>query len=138
MCDYLDGILAGGGEVVIDHAFVPVRDLYSAAESRRYVSGTAPADMLPDQIPGGLWHTKIPDEQETVLTVQLYKLIYTLVKYDVPLTLLLFPRIVTDPKYLYQKISFVLGATNYDTFFETFRRVSHPELVHAFTKHGTR
>src|SRR5688500_11696675 len=36
LCDTLDGVLADG-QVVVDHALVPVRDLHAAAESRRDV-----------------------------------------------------------------------------------------------------
>ena len=34
LCDYLDEVLQGG-ELIIDCALIPMRDLYSAAESRR-------------------------------------------------------------------------------------------------------
>jgi hypothetical protein len=37
LCDNLDEVLQGG-KVIIDHAIVPVRDLYSAAQSRRDVT----------------------------------------------------------------------------------------------------
>jgi hypothetical protein len=99
--------------------------------------------------PGRLWHTNEPEDQEVILTAQLYKLIYTLAKYDVPLTLLLFPVFVNDPEYLYRKIKFVLDDINYqndaedhgrepvgiyDIFFKAFQRISRPELVHDFTR----
>ena len=53
--------------------------------------------------------------------------------HDVPLVLLLFPRFVSDPEYLYQKIKFALGDIDYSTFFKTFQTVSRPELIHDFT-----
>src|SRR5689334_19108131 len=37
LCDYLDEVLENNDRV-IDHAIVPVRDLYAAAQSRRDVS----------------------------------------------------------------------------------------------------
>ncbi|HPD61298.1 MAG TPA: hypothetical protein PKV48_06020 [Thermodesulfobacteriota bacterium] len=134
LCDYLDEVLKGG-EVVVDHAIVPMRDLYSAAQSRRDVaSRTDPSLYAPGSVPGGLWHTNKPEDQEVILTAQLYNLMYTLAKYDVPLTLLLFPVFVNNPEYLYRKIKFVLGDIRYDIFFKAFQMVSRPELVHDFTR----
>ncbi len=111
-----------------------MRDLYSAAQSRRNVTSKADLSLSePDSVPGGLWHTKEPEKQDMVLTAQLYKLIYALAKYDIPLTLLLFPRLVYEPEYLYHKIKFALGDIGDDTFFKAFQIVSRPELVHSFT-----
>ena len=72
------------------------------------------------------------EDQEKILEGQLYKLIYALAKHDVPLKLLLFPRLVDDPDYLYNKIKFLLDGLSYDTFLETFQLISRPELVHDF------
>src|SRR5215213_2684920 len=113
LCDYLDDVLQGR-EIMIDHAFIPMRDLYSAAQSRRHVSGAASSN--PTNVPGGLWHTTKPEEQESVLTGQLYQLMYALAKHDVPVSLLLFPRLVSDPDYLYKKTKFLLGSLGYDAF----------------------
>ena len=85
-------------------------------------------------MPGGLWHTKNPEDQETILVTQLYKLFFALAKHNVPMVLLLFPRLVKDPQYLYQKIGFLLGDIKYDTFREAFLSISRPELVHDFAR----
>src|SRR5436309_11606939 len=37
LCNYLDEVLQSG-QVIIDHAIIPMRDLYSAAQSRRDVT----------------------------------------------------------------------------------------------------
>ena len=74
LCDYLEEVVRGGG-MVIDHAIVPIRDLYAAAESRREVSRKAGPVSHPDQVPGGLWLTTTPSEQEAVLSRQVYKLL---------------------------------------------------------------
>jgi uncharacterized coiled-coil protein SlyX len=132
LCDYLDEVL-GMGDIVVDYAIVPVRDLYSAAQSRRDVSNAA-LSLTSGSVPGGLWHTEEPENQEMILTAQLYKLVYTLAKYDVPLVMPLFPRLVNDPEYLYQKIRFALGDIGYDSFFKAFQIISRPELVHNFTE----
>ena len=135
LCDHLDEVLRGGG-IVIDHAIVPVRDLYAAAQSRRDVISRVDPSLYggPDKVPGGLWHTTRPEDQEKILTEQLYKLIYTLAKYDVPLVLLYFPRLVKDPEYLYRKLAFLLGDISYSTFLTAFQEVSRPELIHESQK----
>jgi hypothetical protein len=119
--------------VVIDYAIVPMRDLYAAAESRRSVSrrNTDPTRKQ-DEVPGGLWHTTVPEAQENVLTGQLYKLFLVLAEYDIPVTLLHFPRLVKDPEYLYGKIRFLLKGISFDQFLRAFRDVAVPELVHDF------
>jgi hypothetical protein len=133
LCDCLDAIV-GGGEVVIDHAIIPIRELYAAAESRRTISkkaGITEANVTP----GGLWHTAVPGDQETVLTHQLYKLLFAVAKHEIPITLLYFPRFVSDPGYLYTKLRFLLmNGMNYEAFLKSFHSISRPELVHEFAR----
>lgn len=134
LCDYLDEALQGD-DIVIDHAIVPMRDLYSAAQSRREVDSKAAPGL--DVVPGGLWprmekglHASI--NQEWILAGKLYNLMYTLAKYDIPVLLLLFPRFVNDPEYLYQKLRFLLGTISYSAFLEAFDAIRKPELIHEF------
>ncbi len=132
LCDYLDDAIRGN-QIVIDHAIIPVRDLYSAAESRRAVSRKSALSAGPDdEVPGGLWHTKAPEEQESVLVQLLYNLFFVIAKHDIPVTLLYFPRLVNEPEYLYKKIGFLFPDIGYDAFLLRFREVSRPELVHDF------
>jgi hypothetical protein len=133
MCDYLDDLL-DQGEVTIDHAIIPVRDLYQAAESRREVTRrNAAVDA-----PGGLWHTNSPDEQEMILLEQLYKIIHTIAKRDIPLTLLHFPRLINDPEYLFRKLKFLFETIDYSLFVSQFQTVVRPELAHDFRREATR
>src|SRR5688572_24304601 len=46
LCDSLDEILEQG-DVVVDHALIPVRELYAAAESRRDVSRRTDHALFP-------------------------------------------------------------------------------------------
>lgn len=131
MCDYLHEVVKGG-EVIIDHAIIPVRDLFSAAESRRFVSSNAPEGVPADTVPGGLWHTNNPDEQEKILSLQLYKLIHTLVEYEIPTTFLLFPKFIHEPIYLFSKLWFLLRDIPYNRFIVAFQKVSRPDLIHEF------
>jgi hypothetical protein len=135
LCDYLDDALSSGG-IRIDRALVPMRNLFSAAESRRDVTvRTNAADIPPSiGIPGGLWHTDRPQLQEQILALELYKLMHTLAKWEIPLTLLHFPRIVHDVRYLYGSLGCVLQGVSFETFRGVFARVAKPELVHDFVR----
>ena len=135
LTDYLHEVLETGN-CVIDHAFIPVRDLFSAAASRIRVAETRNPEIHPasQSAPGGLWHTDDPAKQAEVLTLQLYKLIHTLSKYDIPYTFLYFPRIVNDPEYLFSKLAPVLKELDYDAFVAAFKEIAKPELVHEFKK----
>jgi hypothetical protein len=136
LCDHLEEVLESG-ELTIDHAILPVRDLYSAAESRRDVTRRTDAALFPGEIPGGLWHTDIPELQESALAIQLYKLIHTISKRDIPVTLLYFPRLVNDCEYLYIKLGFLLNGIAHQSFQETFNQIARPQLVHDFRPAST-
>ena len=131
LCDYLDEWLEAD-DVIIDHAIIPMRDLFAAAESRRDVVRRSNSSLPPNEIPGGLWHTTEPEKQEAVLTAQLYKIVEAIAKRDIPVTFLYFPRLVEDPRYLYEKLRFLLGNIGYAEFLEVFHRIVKPELVHDF------
>ncbi len=120
LCTKLESILQGNSKIVIDHAIIPIRDLHSASQSRIKIG---------DGKQGGLFGTRDPKKQVSTLGVKLYKLMYTLTKYDIPTTMLLFPRIVTDPKYLFSKLAPLLKDIEYPYFLWAFHRVSSPELV---------
>jgi hypothetical protein len=115
-------------EVVVDCAIIPIRELYAAAESRRVVQHNSRERDLP----GGLVLTDKPQEQEAALAMEFHRLIHTLVRYDVPMIWLHFPRLVKDADYLYGKLQARLPNQNLETFVPAFRKVSRPELVHAF------
>lgn len=134
LCDTLGDILKTG-EVVIDHAFVPVRNLYAAAESRRDVSRRTGPEMYAafgPVVPGGCWPTDRDEPQESVLARKFYGLLETLAAHDVPTTLLHFPRLATDPDYLFRKIGLCLPNIGYDAFARAFRDTSRPAKIHSF------
>lgn len=132
ICDYLEALLEEQPDIVIDHAIIPMRDLFAAAESRRDVMRRLGADDSQPNVTGGLWLTTTAAEQENVLTQQLYKLIHTLAKRDIPVTLLYFPRLVHEPQYLYAKLKSLLVNISYEEFHEAFSRTARPQLVHTF------
>jgi hypothetical protein len=140
LCDVLDELI-DERSVVIDHAILPIRDLYATAESRRDVtrrtdtSSGGPLVLVDGQlsVPGGVWPSSVADEpQESVLARKLYALLEALVRRDIPTTLLHFPRLVRDARYLHRKLEPVLAGTSYDDFERAFHEVARPELVHDF------
>ena len=131
LCDSLDDVVREG-QVEIVRAIVPIRDLFAAAESRRDVERRSVSRFAPGQVPGGLWHVSSPEDQENVLARQLYKLLHVVARYDIPLTLLDFPRIAIDPDYLYEKLAFLWEGIERDRFWVAFDAVAAPELIHDF------
>jgi hypothetical protein len=133
LCETLGPALATG-RFVIDHAYVPIRELESVAASRAAVGG---AD---GSRPGGLWGTANPASQGAVMAAMFHGLIHTLVANEIPHTFIQFPRMVTDPAYTFRKLEFLMkkGIT-YDVFLGAFKRTADPTLVHAYepVKEGT-
>lgn len=141
-CDYAEEVLERE-DIIIEHVFIPVRDLYEAAESRRFAQrqGVAQLPLLarikhalrPMAFHGGLWHTHNPAQQEDILARQLYKLIFALSDAMIPVTLLRFPRLARDAKYLYQKLALLVHQIDFEQFQEAFRDTVRPEWIHDFS-----
>ena len=131
LCETLGSILAGG-QIVIDHAFVPVRELEAVAFSRIRVGGAN------ESVPGGLLKNSDPALQKAVLAEMFHQLVYTLVVRDVPHTFLLFPRFACDADYAHARLRPILGGIPFETFREVFARVSNPRLIHDFSRPETR
>lgn len=101
------------GTVEVAACIVPMRDLFSAAESRRRVSAAAAAAGLdPESARGGLTFQaqKRPKKQEERLAVQFYKLIHTLVRHDVPTYFLNFPGFANGERDLYADLEPLLSS----------------------------
>jgi hypothetical protein len=125
-CETLPGLLATG-RFKVDHVLVPVRELDAAAQSRIRVGG---AD---GNVPGGLVGTADPAAQKGVLAESFHRLMYTLTEYDIPYTLLHFPRIVRDPEYTREKLQFLVPGIDGNTFDAAFRGAAQPKLIHEFS-----
>jgi hypothetical protein len=118
-------------------ALIPIRRLFEAAESRRRVHfeaasrGSDSATQL-----GGLWYTTDPEAQESILATQLYHTIYPLVKFDVRMVFLEFPRLVFDKFYLFEKLLLLLAhhGVTYSEFATGHARVARPEIIHKFSR----
>ncbi len=61
--------------------------------------------------PGGMVFSTSPVDQARLLAVGLHHLLERLVKADIPLVFLAFPRLIEDPAYLYRKLQPVLPET---------------------------
>lgn len=124
MCDYIDEIVESE-EIRLEHVYVPMRTLSDAAKSRINISKKGAGKP----IPGGMWKTSDPAQQETMLASQLYKLLVGLGKMNTPVTFLHFPTIVKDPKYLYEKLEYLVKDIEYETFEKVFNDVANPSLT---------
>jgi hypothetical protein len=143
-CDYVDEVIYRD-DLVIDHIFVPFRDLDAAAESRRYVHQTSVATLslakkvlhklVPRVLAGGLWHTWTtkPGAQEAVLLRKIYQLMFAIADTTIPITLIRYPHLTKDQDYLFNKLKPILQTTTFDSFCAAFLQVVRPELVHRFS-----
>lgn len=144
-CEHARQILSQN-DIRIDHVFIPMRDLYSAAESRRFVQKSTLSEMSPidrwalseikKELPGGLWHTTSSEagEQERILLEQLYELLLALSDTMVPVTVMRYPRIVNDAAYLFHKLEPVLQGIPFERFDAAFAKTVRPDLVHSFSE----
>jgi hypothetical protein len=143
-CDYADEIIARD-DIVIEHIFIPIRDLYAAAESRRLVvkKNIQEASFL-DKIKfllgkskaftGGLLKTNSlrSNSQEAVLLNMIYKLMLAVSDSSINITLLNYPRITRDAAYLFDKLKPVFQELEFTAFEKVFNDTVQPELVHHF------
>lgn len=130
LCDYLPEVIAMGR--VIEHAFIPIRQLEHAVQSRISVQQRS-LDMLQTRksIPGGLWDVQNENEQQAVLSAKFYHLLYNLTKYQIPATLIEFPRLAKDAEYLFSKLQPVTDIS-YEAFLKAFEQVADPKAIHDF------
>ena len=127
-CDYAKEVVHRK-DILIDHIFIPIRNLHAAAESRRYVTKTGSPE-------GGLWYTNSTQrgDQENILLMQLYKLLHAISDTEIPITLLSYPRITKDSVYLFNKLKPIMPNTTFKEFQQIFSAVVRPEFVHQFNE----
>lgn len=121
----LDAILASGG-VTVEHVIIPMRDLAVASASR--VRATKYGSNL--HAMGGLFGTTNAVKQQESLALLNYQLMFTLAKYDIAHTLLLFPRFATDWEYLYSHLSFLDPEIPPEAWQAAVTARARPELIH--------
>jgi hypothetical protein len=132
-CDLVDEFIARGGR--IDHVIIPVRDFGDAAASRvRVQHALTGSESGAERVDGGLWDTNEAADQETVLRIKFTRLVSALVRHDIPMRFVQFPRLVQDAEYLYGKLLFLMPHIGFDRFREVFSATVRSELVHTFGK----
>lgn len=141
---YADEVL-NGEAIVIEHAFIPMRDLHAAAESRRHVVRQELKNKSLLQkllyrlnltsIPGGLTSkTRNAKKQEFVLATELYDLLLKFAGKSIPVTLLHYPLLTQDSDYLYDCLQPILKKIDRELFTTIFNQTVRPELVSTFKK----
>jgi len=111
------------GTLAFDAVVLPMRDLTEAAASRTIVElrdlhGSFPwmADLdhtweMHGHTPGGIIYSLNPIDQARLLAVGFHQLLERLVRQDIPVILLSFPRLIADAPYLFAKLAPVLPPT---------------------------
>ena len=106
LCDHVDDVLAAGFK--IGHVIIPVRNFEQAAASRRHVQMETTGSPDGDAVAGGLWGTNRANKQADVISRKFCRLVEALVRNDIPMTFLSFPRLALDADYLFGKVSFAM------------------------------
>jgi len=114
------------GAVSVRHVIVPIRALDLAAASR--VRGSNYGRNIFAR--GGLWGTVDPVKQRDALACMLYELMYTIARFELPHTLLDFPRFASDWQYTYRALSFLVPEQPPEAFRQALAAVVRTELIH--------
>lgn len=110
----------------IDALLIPIRNLDQAALSRKYRSANS---LLPNRTPGGLIGTRNPWRQRAVLATRVYRQIEAAAEYEVPVTLMAYPRFALDVDYAYRHLAPLVGVCDPHTFAAAWRKTVDPSLV---------
>jgi hypothetical protein len=112
--------------VRIEHVIVPIRDLDVAAASR--VRNTRYGSNL--HTFGGLFGTARATRQREALATLFYELFWTIARYDLPHTLLVFPRFAHDWEYTYRCLSFLDPTIPPERWQQAVAARAEPSLIH--------
>ena len=129
----LEPLLDKNPEVIIDHVFIPIRDIVEAVESRKKNIEGISEDEDPKSIAGGLEGVNDPDNQADYFINKFFSFCEFLSKHDIPVTFLNYPRIITDRTYLFFKLSKHFTSLNRKIFDKTFAKCANPSLVNKYT-----
>ena len=136
LTDHL-GTLLAQRRMRVAYAIIPMRDLFGAAQSRRRVYWELAARGLnPLKHFGTIWKTKNPNNQESALAIQLYKIIVTLAQYDVPTQFLIYPDFVKAHDTLYACLGHILSlhGVSREESLQAYQRVVQLHLIHDFSE----
>ncbi len=126
----LDELIATG-TVAVEHVIIPVRDLDVAAASRVRAAGYG---RDPRARGGMIGRSKRAGAERAAIAEWLAQLIVTVTKYDLPHTLLAFPRFAEDPDYCFAKLGHLDPRDGTTPTIDDYRRVLQsryrPDYVH--------
>lgn len=108
-------------DVTLDAAIIPIRDLVEAASSRailefrgRYAEGHLADDESTwetwGMTPGGIVYSMNPLDQARILAIGFHEVVKALVRHNVPIIFLDFPRFATDAEYTYEALKDIIPA----------------------------
>jgi len=138
--EYVERVLADD-RIAIDAVIIPIREIVEAASSRtlnelraRYADESVPDELHRwetwGQTPGGIVYSLNPIDQARLLALGFHELIQVLVKHDIPMVLLDFPRFIKDADYLYRKLRPLIGdKVDHVRALGAHREVADPSLV---------
>ncbi|HEY2134147.1 MAG TPA: hypothetical protein VGH36_14435 [Acetobacteraceae bacterium] len=113
--EFIDEVLTSP-DLVLDAVIMPVRDLSEAATSRSVQELRAMHESTPwmarldrtweswGLTPGGVVYSVNPLDQARLLAVGFHKVVERLVKAEIPIVFLAFPRLATDADYLFRAL----------------------------------
>lgn len=153
-CDQAKDVLQRK-DIIIDHIYIPMRNLHAAAESRRRVTRVNLSregartrmkrkwlqlfygnQSFKDTIYNGgiIPGSKAKTKQEEILFDRFYNLLLAASNSEVPVTFMHYPRITKDCSYLYGKLQFLLPDITYEFFKLTFASTVRTDLIHTFNQ----
>ncbi|MCK4921465.1 MAG: hypothetical protein KAS71_10495 [Bacteroidales bacterium] len=138
---YINDVI-DSSDIIIDHAFIPIRDIDAAAKSRVFVSKSARnKKSLIKRIfssnrgyAGGMTRTSSPKKQKAILLRDLSHMLVSMANNFVPITFIHYPKLVKEPEYLFEKLRPILGEILYSDFEKVYNQTLIPENVHQFTE----
>ena len=116
----------GSGRATVEHVIVPIRNLHVASASR--VRMTKYGSHLRTQ--GGLFGTVRATRQSQALALLFFQLIFTTVRYELPVTFLEFPRFALDWEYTYRRLRFLDPSIPADRWRVVIEARTDPTLIH--------
>lgn len=133
-------------DVVIDAVILPMRDIVEAATSRVTLEMRARLanDALNEEhtrwetwgtTSGGLVYSLNPIDQARILALGFHQVVHALVKRDIPIVFLDFPRFIEDGHYLHEQLKPVLGdAVSREKALASHRMLARVDLVRIGTE----
>jgi hypothetical protein len=106
----------------IRHVYLLLRDYECVANNKNTRRGSA-------RSPGKTKEESI-EIYKTMASSFVGQAVLQVVKAELPYTFIMFPRSISDPKYLFEKLSFVLNGMSYETFLVGFNQIADPSKVH--------